>query len=67
MLVTTIGKFEVHLPTSGGKAGKGRQVTSSLQVRRGGAIVAQFRFRVSDPDSRKGAVAKARAFIEKTK
>jgi hypothetical protein len=55
--------FELFMPTSGGKAGKGRAKTSSLQVRRGGVIVKQFRFTCDDEASRRAAVAKAVAFM----
>lgn len=55
--------FEIFGPTSGGKAGKGLARTSSMQVRRDGAIVKQFRFKCDDEDSRKAALRKAGAFM----
>ena len=52
--------IEIVMPTSGGKAGKGCNKTSSLQVRKDNMIVKQFRFTVNDPVSRKKAMDKAR-------
>ena len=54
--------FEIHVPMSGGKAGKGCNRTSSIQVRRHNSIQIQFRFVLADPASRSGAIAKARAY-----
>ena len=54
--------FEFHLPTSGGKAGKGCNATSTIQLRKGCILVKQFRFRVDDPASRKAAMGKAKAY-----
>jgi hypothetical protein len=62
MLITTINGYEFHLPTSGGKAGKGNQKTSTIQVWKDNQIVKQFRFTINDNESRKAAVAKAKAF-----
>lgn len=53
---------EFHIPTSGGKAGKGFQVSSTIQVRRGNQILKQFRFIVADPASRTAAATKAKTF-----
>lgn len=55
--------FELFVPTSGGKAGKGLAKTGSVQVRRMGVIVKQFRFRCDDEGGRKGAVQKAAAYV----
>lgn len=38
--------YEVHIPTSGGKAGKGKQSTTSIQLRKGNCILKQFRFKL---------------------
>jgi hypothetical protein len=54
--------YELHLPMSGGKAGKGYQKTSSIQVRRNNVIVKQFRFKV-DGLSTQAAFKKAKDFI----
>lgn len=54
--------YEMLLPTSGGKAGKGNQVTSSIQVRSGNAIKANFRFRLDNPASRSRAIQKAKDY-----
>lgn len=63
MKVADCGPYEIHLPTSGGKAGKGRALTCSLQVRRGGVVIKQFRFSVDDPQSRTAATQKAKDFM----
>jgi hypothetical protein len=51
MLIGIIGEFELHVPTSGGKAGAGRNLTSNVQVRKNCMIVKQFRFRTNDDAS----------------
>jgi hypothetical protein len=62
MLIHEINGYEFHLPTSGGKAGKGQQKTSTIQVRKDNVIVRQFRFDVDSVESRRVAVRKAKAF-----
>lgn len=62
MKIHDIGPFEIHLPTSGGKAGTGHNKTSTLQIRRDSRIVKQIRFVVDDPESRSLAVRKAKEF-----
>lgn len=57
--------YTLHLPTSGGKAGKGHNVTSTLQIRRAGVIEKQIRFVVADRESRKRAYAKVREFVNR--
>lgn len=64
MILAKINEFTIHVPDSGGKAGKGCNVTSSLQVRHGSCIVKQFRFKLFEPKSRLKAIAKAKAFCE---
>ena len=56
--------FVLHIPLSGGKAGKGRNVTGSVQVREGGRIVKQFRFRSAEAKSRRSAMQKARLWCD---
>lgn len=41
--------YKLFLPTSGGKAGKGKNKTTSLQIRNGNMVVAQFRFKTGTP------------------
>ena len=62
MKVGELNGFEFHLPLSGGKAGKGHNKTSTVQVRRNDGIVRQFRFTTDDKASMKAACAKAKAF-----
>ncbi len=64
MKITDYKGFEIHLPDSGGKAGKGHNVTSTIQVRTGSCIVKQFRFEMASRESRLAAIAKARAWAE---
>lgn len=65
MKIATLGDFEIHLPTSGGKAGSGRNKTSSFQVRRAGVIVKQFRFSLTQTPvtARAAAWEKVREFV----
>jgi hypothetical protein len=55
--------MELHLPTTGGKAGRGQNKTSTFQLRRGSQIVKQFRFTVGDAASRRVAYEKIKHFI----
>lgn len=63
-LVNLEGGYSIHLPTTGGKAGKGHNKTSTLQLRRDNGdtfiIVGQARFEVADPESRRKALSKLR-------
>ncbi len=61
--IADLGPYEIHMPTSGGKAGKGKALTCSLQVRRDGIILKQFKFMVDDLESRKAAAQKAKDFM----
>ncbi len=57
-------RFYIHTPASGGKAGKGCNKTSSLQVRDAAhCIVKTIRFVVADPASKARAKAQAEQFI----
>jgi hypothetical protein len=62
------GEYSIEQPTSGGKAGKGCAVTSSIQVIQrhgfGSRLVANFRFVIADGKSRDRALLKARDFID---
>lgn len=40
--------YELHQPTSGGKAGKGNAKTSTIQVRRHSLVIKQFRYKVGN-------------------
>lgn len=67
MKISDYKGYEIHLPTSGGKAGKGCAVTSNVQLRQGNCIVKQFQFVVANPESQKLAAQKARAWADKQK
>lgn len=56
--------YIIRLPTSGGKAGKGRNRTSTVQVRKYGFLKAQFRFLVDDVASYRAAMRKAEDFAK---
>lgn len=60
--------YFIHIPTSGGKAGKGCAKTSNYQVRWRGdgveSIVKQFRFNTNDPKSRAVASARAKDYVQ---
>ena len=55
---------EIHVPTSGGKAGKGKAKTAGLQIRRNGVVLKTFRFNPLLSDERRAALRKARLFID---
>lgn len=57
--------FEMHMPTSGGKAGHGYNATGSIQVRFDNCLKANFRFKMDSDVSRKNAVSKAKAFVDR--
>lgn len=59
--------YTIHWPSTGGKAGKGRNRTSSVQVRdkNSNCIVKQFRFIVGNRKSWTVAINKALQFIDK--
>ena len=65
MRIATINGFEIHLPTSGGKAGKGHAKTSTIQIRKDNVIVKQFRFVIADLDSKNKAIGAAKKYIGK--
>lgn len=49
---------------SGGKAGRGRNKTSTVQVFYGNLLVKQYRFLMSSPESLIHATEKAKAYVE---
>ena len=59
--------YSIHIPISGGKAGKGLNKTGSVQVRKDGFILKQFRYRVGDFDARYAARRSAAEFINQHK
>lgn len=56
--------FQLHVPQSGGKAGKGRNKTGTVQVRYSGQIMKQFRFDRFSTENYFKAVDKARAYVD---
>jgi hypothetical protein len=62
MLIGKLHGYEFHVPESGGKAGKGCNKTSSIQVRKGGVIEKNIRFTLADPASCTAAIEKAKRF-----
>lgn len=63
MKITDFQGYEIHLPSSGGKAGKGKNVMSSIQARKNNQILKQFRFTVSSPESQRPAMRKLKNWI----
>ena len=53
--------------TTGGKAGKGRNKTSTIRVLEDNRILKQFRFKVGDFSNRDVAIRKAVSFIDNVK
>ena len=58
----TIGKYTIYLPGSGGKAGAGKNITSSVQVRRDNCIVKQYRYIVGIRESSDCAIDRAEGY-----
>ena len=60
--------YELHIPTSGGKVGKGYNLTSNIQVRKRQGmrmrIEKQFRFIVKDSFSKARAISRAKKWID---
>jgi hypothetical protein len=67
MILEDIGEYRLCLPTSGGKAGKEKNATSTVQVMKREhhyvLLVKSFRFRVGDSNSYESAKARAMAFV----
>lgn len=59
--IGSFGDYHLYLPTSGGKAGKGANVTSTIQVVKDGLLVKQIRFKLAD--GAKAAADKAKTWI----
>ncbi len=57
--------YAIHIPSSGGKAGYGRNKTSAVQVRNFGRIVKQFRFVAGDVASKRRANLRAEDWVSK--
>lgn len=55
--------YQLHFPKSGGKAGKWRNKTSTVQVRKDSIIVKQFRYKLAAPILKTYAIARAMEFI----
>lgn len=62
MKILDCKEFEIHVPTSGGKAGKGKNVTGSVQVRCRSQIVKQFRFDALSIYSKRYAIVRAQLY-----
>ncbi len=67
MKITEYRGYDIHLPTSGGKAGKGHNKTCSLQIctsdGRSRRVHKLVRFNVAEVGSRSAAVQKAKDYI----
>lgn len=66
MHLTEYKGHHLIIPTSGGKAGAGKNVTGSIQIYPvgGNAFIKQFRFKLGVADSMNGAARKARNYID---
>jgi hypothetical protein len=64
MLIDTGNGHQIHVPASGGKAGRGRNRTGTIQVRRHGFIIKQYRFVTADFASYQAAFKKAEDFCK---
>lgn len=69
MFIETLGDYELHQPTSGGKAGTGCNKTGTIQVRLHNLLIKQERYDVAAPTehprSRYNAIQRAKTFITK--
>jgi len=63
MKLTDFQGYEIHLPESGGKAGRGQNVMSSIQARKNNQVLKQFRFTANSPESRRLAMRKLKNWI----
>lgn len=67
IIIESIGEYTLCIPESGGKAGKGRNKTSTVQVRKRESmrqtLVKGFRYKRGDPDSYSSAKSKAKNFV----
>lgn len=63
-VIKRIEDYVLYRPESGGKAGKGHNKTSSIQVRQGDRMVRQYRFKVNDYESCLKAIEKAEALVK---
>lgn len=64
MKITDYKGYEIRQPTSGGKAGKWRNVTSTVQVVHGQRLLKQIRFAVPKLGAFHAALAKAREWCD---
>lgn len=64
MQIARYKNYTLHIPESGGKAGKGMNKTGTVQVRHGAFIVAQYRFNVGDAESKRAGIQKARKWCD---
>lgn len=62
MKIQDIGDYSIHEPTSGGKAGKGRNKTASIQVRKDGFVVKNIRY-ILGGEARPDAIHQAKSWI----
>lgn len=65
-LITMHAGALICRPLSGGKAGKGKQRTSTVQVIRGNQLIGHYRYLVHSQESYYYALSRAKALAEKT-
>ncbi len=69
MIIKRIGDLSIWESTTGGSAGKRSNKTQSIQVRQdagqGYLLLAQYRFKTGDLESRDKAIKKAELYIQK--
>jgi hypothetical protein len=61
--ITFLG-CQLHYPTSGGKAGKGKAVTSSIQVRQDNRVIKAFKYSLITPGAKGRATRKADVWVK---
>jgi hypothetical protein len=66
MKIGELNGFEFHVPDSGGKAGKYKNKTGSVQVRLNNCVKKNIRFSVDSPASKDRAIEKAKQYARDT-
>jgi hypothetical protein len=66
MKIGELNGFEFHVPDSGGKAGKYKNKTGSVQVRLNNCVKKNIRFTVAKPASKDRAIEKAKQYARDT-
>lgn len=64
MRIAAFNGYELHIPDTGGKAGKGCNLTGSVQIRQGNLIVRNIRYKRTVAGDQGRALDRARKWCE---